>query len=306
MMRSFTFLCALMAGLSGLYLYSEKHKTTLLDQQISQIVADTQHVREQTAMMRAEWALLNQPDRLASLSKHFLPGMRPMAPTQFIQMASLADRLPAPGSRPLAAINARAAMGAGIDAAMDAKAAPSDAPTGTATPAPAAPAPALASVLAAAPHPRTPAGEPIRLAAAHRPVPDESYPVAEHPDRPIMMADAAPPPVQLVAQTASPTAPPTVSPHFGRPAPVSPDLTRSPERRAVLSVAHVARPVLPPAAATVTRIAAYRPVRPVPMTVAAWRPAIPASYQEARGYGRGSSLGFTHSASLPPPVPVSN
>ncbi len=81
MIRPLTCVCAILAGASGLYLYSEKHRTTLLDQQISGIVSDTQQIRERTAMLRAEWALLNQPDRLQALSTRFLPQLAAMAPT---------------------------------------------------------------------------------------------------------------------------------------------------------------------------------------------------------------------------------
>ncbi len=104
MIRPFTALCVLLAGASGLYLYSEKHRTTVLDQRISRIVQDTQHIREHTAMLRGEWELLNQPDRLKALAGRFLPALHPMAPTQFVQMAALAQHLPAvptPGAEPL-------------------------------------------------------------------------------------------------------------------------------------------------------------------------------------------------------------
>ena len=94
MIRPVTALCALLAAGSGLYLYTEKHRTTLLDQQISQIVQDTRQIRERTAGLRAEWALLNQPERLQSLAHRFLPELHPMTPAQFVQMAALAQRLP--------------------------------------------------------------------------------------------------------------------------------------------------------------------------------------------------------------------
>ena len=94
MIRPFTAICVLLAGSSGLYLYTEKHRTTVLDQQISRIVQDTQRTRERTAMLRAEWALLNQPDRLAALAARFLPDLHPLAPSQFVQMAALAQHLP--------------------------------------------------------------------------------------------------------------------------------------------------------------------------------------------------------------------
>ena len=94
MIRPFTAVCVLLAAGSGLYLYTEKHRTTVLDQQISQIIQNTRHVRERTAMLRAEWALLNQPDRLQSLASRFLPELHPMAPAQFVQMVALSQRLP--------------------------------------------------------------------------------------------------------------------------------------------------------------------------------------------------------------------
>ncbi|MBB2204989.1 cell division protein FtsL [Gluconacetobacter takamatsuzukensis] len=300
MMRSFTVLCAVMAGLSGFFLYTKKHQTTLLDHQIAQIVGDTQHIREQTAMLRAEWALLNQPDRLGSLSARFLPDMHPMAPTQFIQMASLAERLPAPGSRPLAAVDPRAHLDASL-----ASHAPAPADTPAEAPAPmaaAAPPPRAAQPpiqVASAQPPAPPAAEPPHMVTTHRLYVADSTPPAR-PDRlaerPVMMAQAAILPVAAHATVPRPRA-----------APVSPDLAHNVDRHAALSVARAARPVLPPAAASDPRLAAARPVHPLPVTVAAWRPATPPTpYEEARGYGRGSSLGFSRSGALPPPVPVSN
>lgn len=306
MMRSFTFLCAVMAGLSGLFLYSKKHQTTLLDHQIAQIVGDTQHIREQTAMLRAEWALLNQPDRLGSLSARFLPDMHPMAPTQFIQMASLAERLPAPGSRPLAAVDPRAHMDASLASHAPAPA-PAERPAAPPAPMAAAAPPAHVAqapmVVAAAQRPATPAAEPPPV-TTHRILVAASTPPAQHPERlvehpverPIVMAQAT-----LPAVAAHVTAP------RAHPAPVSPDLPHNVDRHAAVSVAHATRPVLPPAAASEPRYASARPVRPLPVAVAAWRPAAPPKpYEEARGYGRGSSLGFSRSGALPPPVPVSN
>ncbi|MFW7267260.1 ABC transporter permease [Gluconacetobacter sp. Hr-1-5] len=298
MMRSFTFLCAVMAGLSGLFLYSKKHQTTLLDHQIAQIVGDTQHIREQTAMLRAEWALLNQPDRLGSLSARFLPDMHPMAPTQFIQMASLAERLPAPGSRPLAAVDPRAHLDASLASHAPA---PAERPAEPPAPMASAPPPAHVAqapmVVAAAQRPAMPAAEPV---TTHRVLVADATPPAPRPERlaerPIVMAQATLPPV-----AAHVTAPRT------HPAPVSPDLTHNADHHAAVSVAHAARPVLPPAAASEPRYASAGPVRPLPVAVAAWRPAArPTPYEEARGYGRGSSLGFSRSGALPPPVPVSN
>ncbi|GBQ10946.1 cell division protein FtsL [Swaminathania salitolerans] len=100
MIRPFTVFCALLAGGSGLFLYTKKHETTVLDQNITTVVRKTERVRQQTAMLRTQWALLNQPDRLSTLSTRFLTELRPMAPTQYVRLASLTDVLPPPGSRP--------------------------------------------------------------------------------------------------------------------------------------------------------------------------------------------------------------
>ncbi len=100
MIRPFTCLSVLLAAGSGLYLYSEKHRTTLLDDRIRVVVADTHRIEDRTSMLRAEWALLNQPDRLQTLATKFLPGLAPIAPTQFVQMAELDKQLPPVGPPP--------------------------------------------------------------------------------------------------------------------------------------------------------------------------------------------------------------
>ncbi|NIE79682.1 hypothetical protein [Asaia sp. As-1742] len=100
MIRPFTILCALLAGGSGMFLYTKKHETTVLDQNITSVVQKTERVRQQTAMLRTQWALLNQPDRLSALSSRFLGQLHPMAPTQYVRLASIIETLPAPSTRP--------------------------------------------------------------------------------------------------------------------------------------------------------------------------------------------------------------
>lgn len=94
MIRPFTLFCVLLAGTSGMILYAQKHKTTVLDHKIAKIVYDTEKIKSHTAILRTEWTLLNQPDRLKTLTNDFLPQLHPLAPTQFIQMASLSSYLP--------------------------------------------------------------------------------------------------------------------------------------------------------------------------------------------------------------------
>ncbi len=100
MIRPFTCLAVLLAAGSGLYLYTEKHRTTLLDGRIDRVIADTDAIRARTSMLQAEWALLNQPDRLGALAGRFLPQLQPIAPGQFVQLAALDRHLPPLGPPP--------------------------------------------------------------------------------------------------------------------------------------------------------------------------------------------------------------
>jgi len=102
MIRPFTCLCLAAACGSGLYLYSEKHRTAMLDRQISAVIHATEAARARTGLLRAEWALLNEPDRLKDMADKYLT-LQPMAPTQFVALADLPNRLPAPEAANLAA-----------------------------------------------------------------------------------------------------------------------------------------------------------------------------------------------------------
>ncbi len=95
MIRPFTCLCMMLAAGAGLYLYQEKHRAQVLDREIMRVVKATDVARERTGMLRAEWALLNEPERLAALAERHL-ALKPLSPGQFVQLADLASRLPAP------------------------------------------------------------------------------------------------------------------------------------------------------------------------------------------------------------------
>lgn len=266
MIRPFTVFCALLAGSSGLFLYTKKHETTVLDADITHIVHRAEHLRQQTAMLRTQWALLNQPDRLASLSSRFLPTLRPMEPTQYVRLAAAMEQLPAPGTFLPSAdprkeldrkITPQHELVASADVKPDAQKSRPDTsaqammaraePAKTPKPEPKHAAPATATMVASADlHPHA--------AVASQPLP------APH-------------------EAASHEAPPHTAPH-GAPRPMHhPD--------------------------SVTHLAAYHPPHPAPMMVAAWhrpRAAMPAP-QPSRSSG--SSLGGNGDA-LPPPAPMTN
>lgn len=95
MIRPFTCICMLLAGGSGLYLYETKHRTLMLDQQIEQTLKQAEATRSRIGILQAEWALLNEPERLAELGDRFLT-LKPVAPTQFVTLSELDQHLPAP------------------------------------------------------------------------------------------------------------------------------------------------------------------------------------------------------------------
>ncbi|MBV8091885.1 MAG: hypothetical protein JOY71_13990 [Acetobacteraceae bacterium] len=93
MIRPFTCVCLLLAGGAGLYLYQVKHEVQLLDREIASIARAARQARERAEVLRAEWTLLNDPERLADLAARFLP-LRPVQPGQFTTLADLDNRLP--------------------------------------------------------------------------------------------------------------------------------------------------------------------------------------------------------------------
>ncbi len=94
MIRPITCLAMLAAAGSGLYLYQAKHQGFVLDARIARVTGETAKLREHIAVLRAEYALLNDPSRLQQLASAHLPGLGPMAPGQYTTLAQLDQRLP--------------------------------------------------------------------------------------------------------------------------------------------------------------------------------------------------------------------
>ncbi len=101
MIRPITLLAFFAAAGSGLYLYQTKLSAQLLDQRITHTVNDIRKARQRTALLTAEYALLNDPTRLQQLSNEFLQ-LPPTKPGQYVTMADLASRLPPVGPPPAA------------------------------------------------------------------------------------------------------------------------------------------------------------------------------------------------------------
>ena len=94
MIRPLTLVSLVIAAGAGLYLYQVKHSVSMLDRELRDIHRQTEVARERSQVLRAEWALLNEPDRLRQVAQRHLP-LEPMAPTQFIRAGEMERRLPA-------------------------------------------------------------------------------------------------------------------------------------------------------------------------------------------------------------------
>lgn len=103
MIRPLTCICMLLAAGSGLYLYQTKHHALMLDRKIDRILNQVDAARQRVGMLRAEYALLNDPSRLAELAAQLLPALQTTAPGQFTTMTDLDRRLPPVGPAPDAA-----------------------------------------------------------------------------------------------------------------------------------------------------------------------------------------------------------
>ncbi len=94
-MRPLTFISMILAAVSVLCLYQTKYRSQTLDRKIEQIIKAADPAHERIGLLRAEWALLNEPDRLATLAAQNLT-LQPLTPRQFSSLADAALRLPAP------------------------------------------------------------------------------------------------------------------------------------------------------------------------------------------------------------------
>ena len=86
MIRPFTCVCMVLAGVSGLYLYQAKHRVQLLDRDITTPIHATETARQRIGVLRAEWTLQNDPERLAQLADRFLT-LKTVTPGQFTSIS---------------------------------------------------------------------------------------------------------------------------------------------------------------------------------------------------------------------------
>jgi hypothetical protein len=190
MIRPLTLVSLIAAAGAGLHLYQVKHSVSMLDRELREVNRQTEVVRERTQILRAEWALLNEPDRLRQVAQRHL-ALEPMAPAQFIRETELERRLPA----------ARAF--AGPPSLFGPPELPPSVPEALMVPSPVAAAPAALAPARPEPPPRQAQTDPPpRLSAAVTPSPAPRPAPPPAPPRvtpALHVAPAAPPPPAMVA-----------------------------------------------------------------------------------------------------------
>jgi len=204
MIRPVTLVSLIAAAGAGLYLYQVKHSVSMLDRELREVNRQTEVVRERTQILRAEWALLNEPDRLRQVAQRHL-ALEPMAPGQFIREAELERRLP--NARPFA----------GPPSLFGPVELPAKAPEALMVPSPVAATPApQAPARPEAPARQAQVEPPPRLSAAVTPPPAPRPTPPPAPPRvtpALHVAPAAPPPPAVVTSAlggASAALPPPV------------------------------------------------------------------------------------------------
>jgi hypothetical protein len=255
MIRPVTCITALLAFGSGLYLYQTKHQAQMVDRQIEHAVKAITATKMQTRELAAAWTVLGSPDRLQQLSDQYLD-IKPVAPGQFVAMADLDSRLPAP--RALLPPSSDAPPDSGSDTAPIAATEP---PASEPSVSSGVPATAIASAPSGASTPPGAFAPPVAPATTTRavaalpapaPTPSQATETAKAASRPPDHKPNDPPrPVHDVAQT-HPTPPPRPAnkppmvAELERPARPAPQrLPAAPMTGSVLGMAHggVAPPV---------------------------------------------------------------
>ena len=79
---------------SGLYVFQTKETMRKLDQELREIRRETEAERGRTQTLSAEWARLNDQDRLRQMAAAHLRHMQPMEPTQFQRIEDAQRRMP--------------------------------------------------------------------------------------------------------------------------------------------------------------------------------------------------------------------
>lgn len=93
MMRFGTFFTLSVAVAAGIGLFHAKYRVMALEGELASLQQQIQRDREAIHVLKAEWSFLNDPDRLAELSRRHLE-LAPVAGSQLATLADVPEKLP--------------------------------------------------------------------------------------------------------------------------------------------------------------------------------------------------------------------
>jgi hypothetical protein len=91
MIRLGTLLWLALVALAGVGLFELKYRVQGQEQELARLVRQIQSDRDQIQVLRAEWAHLNDPHRLAELARRYLD-LAPVAGVQIVRFDTLPAR----------------------------------------------------------------------------------------------------------------------------------------------------------------------------------------------------------------------
>jgi cell division protein FtsL len=91
-MLRFVNICLVLGLVALAYvIYQVKYEARALDEEIASLNKDIDTERDGLAVLRAEWSLLNRPERIERLAEKFLK-LAPVQPRQLVTLDSVTDR----------------------------------------------------------------------------------------------------------------------------------------------------------------------------------------------------------------------
>jgi cell division protein FtsL len=91
-MLRFVNICLVLGLVALAYvIYQVKYEARALDEQIASLDKEIDTERDSLAILRAEWSLLNRPERIERLAQKFLK-LAPVQPCQLVTLDSVSDR----------------------------------------------------------------------------------------------------------------------------------------------------------------------------------------------------------------------
>jgi cell division protein FtsL len=91
-MLRFVNICLVLGLVALAYvIYQVKYEARALDEQIASLNKDIDTERDSLAVLRAEWSLLNRPERIERLAEKYLK-LAPVQPRQLVTLDTVTDR----------------------------------------------------------------------------------------------------------------------------------------------------------------------------------------------------------------------